>query len=58
MKAGELNDALQTVLFDHAVSHFQKIIEVQKVFEQLGMNQQRGVNLICWRGHQQIKLTV
>ena len=50
--------AFERVLFDHPIGHFQKIIEVQKVFEQLRVNQQRGVNLIGWRGHQQIQLAV
>ncbi len=43
MKAGELDDAFKSVLIDHPFGDLKKIIKVQKVVEQRGVDQQRGL---------------
>ena len=58
VKTGELNHTFQFMFVNHTFRHFQKIIEVQKVFKQRGVNEQSGINLAGGCGHQQVKLTV
>ena len=45
VKAGNLQDARQSQLVDRRVGHFEKVVEVEKVVQYAGVNQQGGVGL-------------
>ena len=45
MKGCDLQNAAQVQFIDHGIRHLKKIIEVQKILQSMGQDQQRGVAL-------------